>query len=58
MDSAPKPVLGKRPPGRPAVHPIPRPIPDTAENIARALLRTPPKTRGEWKYLKAAQKRA
>ena len=43
--------------GRPVEHPMPKPIPDTAENIARAVLRSRPKKRDEWKYLKAAKKR-
>ena len=41
----------KRPQGRPA-KPFPEPIPDTPENIMRALLATPPKKREEWDYLK------
>ena len=31
---------------------MPEPIPDTPENVLKALLRTPPKKRDEWKYLK------
>lgn len=27
------------------------PIPDTPENIARAILNTPPKAEDEWRYL-------
>ena len=30
---------------------IPDPIPASAEDIARVLLRTPPKKRDEWEYL-------
>ena len=37
--------------GRPALE-MPEPIPDTPENIARALLTTPPKKRNEWEFLK------
>ena len=35
-------------PGRP----MPERIPDTPENIIRALLSTPPKKRKEWDFLK------
>ena len=38
--------------GRPVEKPMPEPIPDTPENIARALLTTPPKKEDEWDYLK------
>ena len=38
--------------GRPVEKPMPEPIPDTPENIARALLTTPPKKDGDWDYLK------
>ena len=41
----------KRPHGRPP-KPMPDRIPDTPENIMRALLATPPKKREEWDYLK------
>ena len=41
----------KRPRGRPP-KPMPEPIPDTPENVLKALLRTPPKKRDEWKYQK------
>lgn len=37
--------------GRPP-KPMPEPIPDTWENVAKALLDTPPKKRDEWEYLK------
>ena len=39
----------KRPRGRPAVKRMPEPIPDTPENIARAIMTGPPKK--EWDYL-------
>ena len=42
----------KRPRGRPVSNKMPEPIPDTPENIARALLTTPPKKENEWDYLK------
>ena len=38
--------------GRPIEKPIADRIPDTPENIARAILRTPPKKEGDWKYTK------
>ena len=41
-----------RPRGRPVKNKMPEPIPDTPENIARALLTTPPKKEDEWDYLK------
>ena len=31
---------------------MPAPIPDTPENIVRALLATPPKEDDEWEYFK------
>ena len=42
--------MTKRKVGRPP-KPLPEPIPDTPENVARALLTTPPKRHDEWKYL-------
>ena len=36
--------------GRPVEKPLPPPIPDTPENIARAIMQGPPKK--EWDYLK------
>ena len=40
----------KKPRGRPP-RPMPEPIPDTPENIARIILNTPPKKPHEWRYL-------
>ena len=40
----------KRPVGRPQKRQMPEPIPDTPENIARALMATPPPE--QWEYLK------
>ena len=37
--------------GRPP-KPLPEPIPDTPENIMRALVKAPPKQRRDWNYLK------
>nr|MDE0502201.1 hypothetical protein [bacterium] len=39
--------------GRPVEKPLPPPIPDTPENIARAVLATPPKRKRDWRYLKS-----
>ena len=51
MTTDPK-LPAKRPRGRPVTNTMPEPIPDTPENIARALLTTPPKGEDEWDYLK------
>ena len=45
----------KRPCGRPQ-KPMPDPIPDTPENIMRAVLKTQPKKDDEWDYLKRPTK--
>ena len=37
--------------GRPVEKPMAEPIPDSPENIARAIVTTPPKKRSGWKYL-------
>ena len=42
----------KRGRGRPVEKGMPEPIPDTPENVARALLSTPPKEDGDWDYMK------
>ena len=42
----------KRRRGRPVEKEMPEPIPDTPENVARALLSTPPKEDGDWDYVK------
>ncbi len=38
--------------GRPVEYPYPKPIPDTPENIARALMETPPKEPHEWRFMR------
>ena len=48
----------KRSRGRPVEKPLPAPIPDTPENVARALMSTPPKGDGDWDYLKADEREA
>ncbi len=42
----------KRKRGRPVKYTMPEPIPDTAENIAKAILSTPPKKTHEWKFIR------
>ena len=37
--------------GRPP-KPLPEAIPDTPENVARALLNTPPKDKADWEFLR------
>ena len=44
-----------KPRGRPVQNTMPEPIPDTPENVARAIMRGPPKK--EWDYLKATGKK-
>ena len=44
-DAKPKPA----PRGRPVKNTMPEPIPDTPENIARAVLRSPKTPPGGWK---------
>ena len=36
----------------PDIHKMPEPIPDTPENIAHAVLNTPPKKDSDWKFMK------
>ena len=38
--------------GRPVEKPMPDRIPDTPQNVAKALVRAKPKKRSEWRYLK------
>ena len=47
----------KRGRGRPVEKEWPDAIPDTPENIARALMAGPPKAEEDWKYLKKHQNR-
>ena len=44
-----------QPKGRPIEKPLPEPIPDTPENVALALVNTPPKKADEWEYTKRAK---
>ena len=41
----------KRKRGRPVKYEMPEPIPDTPENVAKAILFTPPKKANEWKFM-------
>ena len=47
----PEKESGSKKKGRPP-KPLPPSIPDTAENIMRALVKAPPKQRRDWDYLK------
>ena len=44
----------KKPRGRPVEKEMPPPIPDTPENVARAIMQAPPKK--AWDYLKREKK--
>ena len=46
--------MSKKQVGRPP-KPMPEPIPDTPENIARAILNTPPKRRKDWRFISEAE---
>lgn len=39
-------------PDRPVEYPMPEPIPDTPENIAKAILTTLPKKKKKWRYMR------
>ena len=39
-----------RPRGRPAIRVMPDPIPDTPENVVRALCQGPPKPADQWEF--------
>ena len=47
----------KRARGRPVEKEWPDQIPDTPENVARAILSTPPKKDEEWEYMKRHKKK-
>ena len=38
--------------GRPVEKPEPDPIPDSPENVLRALVTAPPRAEGDWDYLR------
>ena len=46
----------KRKRGRPPKLQWPEPIPDSPENIARAMLTAPPRKVGDWEYLQEARR--
>ena len=50
MSSAAKQEARKA--GRPPLA-MPEPINDTPENVAKAIFRTPPRERSEWKFMQA-----
>ena len=41
--------------GHPVEKPMPAPSPDSPENVAHALVATPPKDGGDWDYLKGRE---
>lgn len=41
----------KKPRGRPLKLTMPEPIPDTLENVAKAVLATPPRKHNEWEFI-------
>jgi hypothetical protein len=41
--------------GRPPTLTMPEPIDDTPENVAEAMMRTPPRKRSEWKFIQEHQ---
>ncbi len=43
--------------GRPVKYPMPAPIPDTPENIIKAILATPPKEPHEWKFVQEREQK-
>ena len=49
---AAKRLIKSKKAGRPPTITMPEPVPDTLENVMVAVINTPPKKRGEWKYLK------
>ena len=55
--SEPEDSRPKRPVGRPPLE-LPDPIPDTPENIARVVLNTKPKKRGEWRFEKQRKRKS
>ena len=39
-------------------YPLPAPIPDTPENIAKAILATPPRKQNEWRHIREREAQA
>jgi hypothetical protein len=54
--SKPKSATTKRKVGRPRTLTMPEPIPDTPENVAKAILTTKPKKRHEWPFMQEQHK--
>ena len=48
-EDAPRRTVGRPP------KPLPESIPDTPENVARALLNTPPQDKAGWEFLREGQ---
>ena len=46
----------KKAKGRPTKYTMPEQIPDTPENVARALMRNPPRKPDEWKFMQEFKK--
>ena len=46
-----------RRPGRPVVNVMPEPIPDTPENVLRAVLAMPEMKADDWEYMKRKRER-
>lgn len=44
--------MAERKRGRPVEKPVPAPIPDSPENVLRALVTVPPRREDEWDHLK------
>ena len=44
--------------GRPVEYKMPEPIPDTPENILKAVLATPPKKHEEWGHIREREARS
>ena len=47
----------KRPVGRPT-RPMPEPIPDTPENVARILMNAPQRKRSDWEFIKEQDRKS
>ena len=50
--------MSKRKRGRPVKYPMPDPIPDTPENIMKAILRMPPTNKRRWRFMSKRAGRA
>lgn len=57
LDGRDKKPDANRKRGRPVEREMPDPIPATPEEVMRALVETPPKADGEWKYIEEHKRR-